>query len=52
MNDVTVTELLRLESIVETLRELDASAAGHTALAMTQALTSVVPTAPAPAPAA
>ncbi len=52
MNDVTVNELLRVEAIVETLRDLDASAIGHAALAMTQALTSVVPTASAEAPAA
>jgi hypothetical protein len=40
MNAVTANELLRVETIVENLRALDATETGQEALAMTQALAS------------
>ncbi|MFH9089294.1 MULTISPECIES: hypothetical protein [unclassified Streptomyces] len=40
MNAVTASELLRVETIVENLRAIDATVDGQEALAMTQALAS------------
>ncbi|MFJ8313977.1 MULTISPECIES: hypothetical protein [unclassified Streptomyces] len=40
MNGVTANELLRVETIVEDLRAIDATEAGAEALSMTQALSS------------
>ncbi|WP_329566409.1 hypothetical protein [Kitasatospora sp. NBC_01266] len=40
MSDITTNELLRVETIVENLRAIDATETGAEALSMTQALSS------------
>ncbi|WP_157536527.1 hypothetical protein [Kitasatospora mediocidica] len=40
MSDITTNELLRVETIVENLRAIDATETGQEALAMTQAMSS------------
>ncbi|MER6781104.1 MULTISPECIES: hypothetical protein [unclassified Streptomyces] len=42
MRDTTTAELQRVDSLVETLRALDATDAGKEALSMAQALTSPI----------
>ncbi|MEV6957353.1 hypothetical protein [Streptomyces sp. NPDC051183] len=42
MHETTATELKRVDSLVETLRALDATEGGQEALAMAQALTSPI----------